>query len=235
VIVENSLASAPYNLGVLTGGSTTLDGTAYTTASSSLALSPGQSQWYCSNGTGYFSQPGRGVAVSSKSNIGGAMLPAIAQINGSAADTGANVVDTFTFVLAHSQLVTNMTIGYSVGVAASTGDVGFYDTAGNQLTHVSGGIATTTVAGTQTKSAASPVVFLPAGTYTLAWCDTTASVTFYGVTIPSAAENKLYAASGSLLGSGTAATACSTGVLPATLGTITISNAVTPIAVVVTP
>jgi hypothetical protein len=124
VIIENSLASAPFILGVVTG-SLTLDGTAYGTVASSLSLSPGQSEWICSDGSNYYSQQGIGVPSSTASGIGGILVPYESGTPATGLVTSNSPVCTV-FNLYKRQLVTNITYDYTVGATGSTGDWGIY-------------------------------------------------------------------------------------------------------------
>jgi hypothetical protein len=225
VIVENSFASAPFILGIITGGSTTLDGKAYTTALTSPQLGPGQNAQYCSDGTNYYTAHSSNDVFSLTSNKGGYFAPfGIVGTGANGVSSSVNTPQCAVYNQYHTQLVTNITYQYAVGVAASTGDWGIYDSGGNLLTHT-GSQATTTVGGATVKVAASPAITLPPGQYAACACASSLTVSFGGI-VETTTNGTWAAASGSLVAGGAAAgtaTSCTAGVLPATT-TITVGN-----------
>jgi hypothetical protein len=224
--VENSFASAPFILGIVTGGATTLDGTAYTTAATSPALGPGQKATYCSDGTNYFTADSTNGILNLVANKDGYLAPFVKNGTfGTGVSTGANVPSCSYDLVPFEQLVTNITYNYTIGVAASTGDWGIYDTSGNLLTHT-GSQATTSVGGAIVKASASPAITIPPGKYVACACASSTTVSFEGI-LENGAINGSFAVSTGATPAGAAAlgvTSCTAGVLPASGQTFTVSN-----------
>lgn len=210
--------AAPYILAVLTGGSTTLDGTAFATVG--FPIGPGQSMSFVSDGTNYHSLKGLGVGSTLTTNVGGMVFPA--DVAGATISSNANVTanrpQEWLFHLDKTQRITNITATYTVGVSGDTCDWGIFDSSGHRLTHT-GSVACATVGGLSVTTAASPAIILPPGDYIAANCANWAvtSPTIEGFTF----SNPLYfagaIASGSAVGAGFgAASECTAGVLGTT-------------------
>jgi hypothetical protein len=196
VIVENSLASLPYNLGLVTGGSTTLDGTAYATAATTLQLAPGQSTEICSDGTNYFSQNGRTNAIVTTSNLGGfigGISASSPNIGAGTAAVAANAAYTARFELSGTHLVSNFTFNISTLDVGGHCDFGIYavPASGADVLLVHSGPQVTTTAVLVTGAVTTPTT-LPPGVYDFAWSCDNATVILYGfLSLPGANTNTL--------------------------------------------
>ncbi len=222
VILEDSLASAPFMLGIITGGSTTLDGTAYTTAATTLQVGPGSSTEICSNGTNYFSLNGRGHPFMSTTGTGGVVIPE--GIPGTATTgnfTGANTSQAAMFVLHETVLVTKMSGFVGTGSASATCDWGVYDSSGNLLTHTGSQGCGSGVTGTVIVATPASAVVLAPGTYYAAACSSVGAVTIGVVAFANEGYALLASTGTNAHVAGTGATACTAGVLPASLGAVT--------------
>ena len=138
-----------------------------------------------------------------------------------AADTGADQVRVIQFVLPIRAVVRNVVFEVVTLSAGGLASVGIYDKDSNRLLH-SGAISTAT---TGVKSGVvSPSVTLEPGVYFLAWTFDNTTARFRGV-LPTGFLTLL---SKNATRTGFAANASVSGVLPATLGTITLSTGMTP-------
>lgn len=232
VIVENSLASTPYMLGIVTGGSTTLDGTAYATAASSLALGPGQSATYCSDGTNYFTQSGVGVPTIRLANQGAVWTPTISMPNGAATNAlsgTANQVIVYAVTLPFRTTISKLGVNVAPGAAGGVCDTGWFDasTNHNELVHA----AFVCTATNQVAQATSATVTLDPGVYYIATCVSITSIGTSSISESSTVDKQWAVMQSGVYG--TAANSCTAGVLPSTLGTITNNGSITGIPILV--
>jgi hypothetical protein len=137
----------------------------------------------------------------------------------------ANRLWVFQMVVPAAMTISKVTVRIVTGSAASVNDVGLYDTNKNLVANT-GGFSTAAALTTDTVNLAQGTVSLPAGTYYFGMC---ASDTTSTLLKSSVAADVIFNSAGRV---GIAGNSCTAGVLPSTIGTITVgSNAAVNTAV----
>jgi len=162
--------------------------------------------------------PASGGAAASAAGISAIVLPGYpVDSSGTVAANGTNTVQVFQVLIPALITVVGAVFSVITGVAASLGSFALYTLNGN-----------TKVLDTGAKSTANSVtavnvtglnVTINPGWYWLAWTCTSSTVTYSGFNFAGAAGGAIHQSGNTLMG--TAANASASGVMPATLGTIT--------------
>ncbi len=141
-----------------------------------------------------------------------------ATLSGGPVSTTSNQVSVFQFQLLATYTISKISMRVVTGAATSTANFGIYSSAGTKLID-SGAMSTATSASNQTVTLGTPVTLTP-GTYYFAQSATTGAATVLGFAlgIPATNPNIINL---NATRTGQAANSTSSGVMPATLGTIT--------------